>query len=85
MNNKVLILFLDGARDNGLKLRALDHISKYFWLKVLEEISSNVPYLLTVEGDPLTYEDAMASYISTFGKRVLMMRCNPSWEITLMC
>ena len=32
------------------------------------KISSSVPYLFKVEGDPLTYNDAMASYDSAFWK-----------------
>ena len=32
------------------------------------EISSSVPYLYNVEGDPLTHKDAMASYDSAFWK-----------------
>ena len=33
------------------------------------KISSTVPYLLNVEGDPLTYGDAMASHDSAFWKK----------------
>ena len=32
------------------------------------EISSSIPYLLNVEGDPLTYGDAMASHNGAFRK-----------------
>ena len=35
------------------------------------EISSNVPYLFNVEGDLLTYRDAMASYDSAIWKEAI--------------
>ena len=35
------------------------------------KISSRVPYLLNVEGDPLTYRDTMASHDNTFWKEVI--------------
>jgi len=35
------------------------------------EVSSSVPYLYNVEGDPLTYSDAMASHDSAFWKEAI--------------
>ena len=35
------------------------------------EISSNVPYLFNVEGDPLTYRDARTSHDSAFWKKTI--------------
>ena len=36
-----------------------------------DEISSSVPYLLNVEGDPLTYNDGMASQDNAFWKEAI--------------
>ena len=65
-----MILFPKGVRQQKAKSFGPD-FQVYLVEGTRSEVSSSVPYLFNVEGDPLTYSDVMASHDSAFWKEAI--------------
>lgn len=52
-------------------------------VKMKDDLCTSIPYLYGVEGDSLTYSEAMTSSNSNYGRKPSMIRCIPLWKKTL--